>query len=101
GLHPWNVGNATTSWKDDLRRTLEAAPRAGIGEIGLDRWIIDGARPDDSRLAGLRRAPLAEQRDAFIWQLELATERNLPVTIHCIDAWGALHQALREQRRPA
>jgi TatD DNase family protein len=101
GLHPWNVGNATASWKDDLRRTLEAAPRAGIGEIGLDRWIIERARPDDSRLTGLRRAPLAEQRDAFIWQLELATERNLPVTIHCIDAWGALHQALREQRRPA
>lgn len=101
GLHPWNVGNATPHWRDTLLRTLETNPRAAIGEIGLDRWILDRARPDDSRLAGLRRASLDEQRDAFTWQLALAAERNLPVTIHCIDAWGALADALRHTPRPA
>jgi TatD DNase family protein len=100
GLHPWNVGNATASWKDELRRTLDASPCSGVGEIGLDRWILERARADDSRLAGLRRASLAEQRDAFTWQLEFATERNRPVTIHCIDAWGALRDALRTAPRP-
>lgn len=101
GLHPWNLGNATPAWKDALQRRLDDNPHAAIGEIGLDRWILDRAKPDDSRLAGLRRAALPEQLEAFVWQLSLAAERNLPVTIHCIDAWGALADALRSNPRPA
>ena len=101
GLHPWNVGNASAGWQDRLRAQLDADPRAAIGEIGLDRWILERARPDDPRLAGLRRAPFEEQLAAFTWQLALATERNLPVTIHCIDAWGALADVLRRTPRPA
>ncbi|HWL15204.1 MAG TPA: TatD family hydrolase [Opitutus sp.] len=101
GLHPWNVGNASPHWRDALLRHLDADPRASIGEIGLDRWMLDRAKPDDSRLAGLRRAPLEEQRDAFLWQLELAAARDLPVTIHCIDAWGALADALRRASLPS
>jgi TatD DNase family protein len=31
----------------------------------------------------------------------LAAERNLPVTIHCIDAWGALIEALRATPTPS
>ena len=104
GLHPWNVGNATASWRDDLLGALgpHRAPgaRVAIGEIGLDRWILDRARPNDSRLAGLRRASLDEQIDAFTWQLALAAERNLPVTIHCLDAWGALLDVLRHSPLP-
>jgi TatD DNase family protein len=105
GLHPWNVGNATPDWRRKLEEIV-SLPRASdggvaIGEIGLDRWILDRARPDDSRLAGLRRAPLPEQMDAFTWQLRLAAERNLPVSIHCLDAWGALTDALRTTPRPS
>jgi TatD DNase family protein len=101
GLHPWDAGNATASWRDDLRRALDANPDAAVGEIGLDRWILDRARPDDPRLAGLRRAPLAEQTEVFLWQLDLAAQRNLPVTIHCLDAWGELHRLLHGAARPA
>jgi TatD DNase family protein len=105
GLHPWNVGNATAGWRDELERVVAAHQKrdggVAIGEIGLDRWILERARPDDSRLAGLRRATLAEQVDAFTWQLRLAAERNLPVTIHCLDAWGALVDVLRTCRSPA
>lgn len=100
GLHPWNVGNATPRWHDALRGHLERHPEAGVGEIGLDRWMLERARPDDPRLRGLRRAPLEEQREAFIWQLSLAAERNQPVTIHCIDAWGAVADTLRATPRP-
>ncbi|MES2694857.1 MAG: TatD family hydrolase [Verrucomicrobiota bacterium] len=112
GLHPWYVGNATPQWRDTLLRTLDApstTPSAGdrafvpfaLGEIGLDRWILDRARPDDPRLTGLRRASLEEQREAFTWQLALAAERNLPVTIHCLEAWGALAEILRTTPLPA
>jgi TatD DNase family protein len=100
GLHPWNVGNASPVWRDQLQRQLDADPRAAIGEVGLDRWILERAKPDDSRLAGLRRAALNEQLEAFHWQLALAAARNLPVTIHCIDAWGALTDALRTAKLP-
>lgn len=101
GLHPWDAGNATPSWRDDVCRALEATPGAAIGEIGIDRWILDRARPDDPRLAGLRRASLAEQTEIFVWQLELAAERNLPASIHCLDAWGELLRVLRDAARPA
>lgn len=101
GLHPWNVGNASPHWRAELVRWLDDNPRAALGEIGLDRWILDSARPDDSRLAGLRRAPLEEQMEAFTWQLALGAERNLPASIHCLDAWGVLAQALRATARPA
>jgi TatD DNase family protein len=44
GLHPWDAGNATPSWRDDLLRTLDQSVRAGaapaVGEVGLDRWIL-------------------------------------------------------------
>lgn len=101
GLHPWHVGNASPQWRQTLVTALDASPLVAIGEIGLDRWILDRAKPDDPRLTGLRRAPLDEQLDAFIWQLELAAARNLPVTIHCLDAWGPLLAALRSAPRPS
>lgn len=101
GLHPWDAGNATSTWQDDLRRALDETPGAAIGEIGIDRWILDRARPDDPRLAGLRRAPLTEQIEIFVWQLELAAQRNLPASIHCLDAWGELHRILHQTPRPA
>lgn len=101
GLHPWNVGNAGPAWREQLRQFLAAHPHAGVGEIGLDRWILDRARPDDPRLAGLRRASLEEQLEVFTWQLELAAAQNRPATIHCLDAWGALTGVLRTARLPA
>lgn len=101
GLHPWNVGNAGPHWRDALQACLDAAPAAGMGEIGIDRWILDRAKPDDSRLAGLRRASLDEQLAAFRWQLELAADQNRAATIHCIDAWGALSEVVRTARLPA
>jgi TatD DNase family protein len=104
GLHPWDVGNATPGWQDELQQALaqhrDTSGSVAVGEIGLDRWILDRARPDDPRLAGLRRASLTEQIEAFKWQLELAAARNLPVSIHCLDAWGALMDVLRRSRRP-
>lgn len=101
GLHPWDAGNRTPDWQQKLLTRLDADPHAAVGEIGLDRWILDRARPDDPRLSGLRRAPLAEQTEVFAWQFSLAAERNLPASIHCLDAFGLLLDALRTMPRPA
>ena len=101
GLHPWDAGNRSPAWLETLRARLAAEPGAAIGEIGLDRWILDSARPDDARLAGLRRAPLAEQTEVFLLQLALATAENRPLTIHCLQAYGLLDELLHAYPVPA
>src|ERR1043165_4257089 len=72
GYHPWYLTERTPEWQTTLTHYLEQMPSA-IGEIGLDRWK-----------EGLDYAP---QEAAFQWQLQLATERNRPASIHCLQAW--------------
>lgn len=86
GYHPWAVPERTPHWRDVLTRALDELPSA-IGEIGLDRWIENHDLP--------------AQEEVFIWQLRLAAERELPVSIHCLQAWGRLFDRLRENPRPA
>ena len=102
GVHPWDCGQRSPDWRGKLRAALAADPRAGVGEIGLDRWIIDGIRPGDPRIAGLRIAPLAEQSEVFAAQLALAAEFNRPASIHATQAHGAVLEILRAaQKLPA
>jgi len=100
GLHPWDAGNRSPAWQKNLLAQLDTNPRAVIGEIGLDRWMLTRAQPDDPRLTGLRRAPIEEQIEVFLCQFALAAERNLPAAIHCVDAWGLLYDSLRTAKRP-
>lgn len=101
GIHPWDCGNRSPHWLAGLRAALLADPSAAIGEVGLDRWIIDGIKPDDPRIAGLRVAPLAEQSEVLAAQLALAAELNRAVSIHCVQAFGALLDVLKAGPRPA
>jgi len=86
GLHPWYVASRTPHWLEKLRAQLESHPHAGVGEIGLDRWI----EGHDPKL----------QCEVFLPQLAVATELNRPVTIHCLRAWGALYESLRTHPLP-
>jgi TatD DNase family protein len=86
GCHPWYLRERTLDWRKKLEQFLDTVPSA-VGEIGLDRW-----KPD---------LPYAGQEEAFLAQLEIAAERNLPVSIHCLQAWGRLHELLRDHLRPA
>ena len=101
GIHPWDCGNRSKEWHAELATQLLANPYAGVGEIGLDRWIVDGIRPDDPRIAGLRVAPLDEQCEVFATQLRLAAELTRAASIHCVQAWGALLEVLQNTPRPA
>ena len=86
GYHPWYLHERTQDWLANLERFLGAVPSA-VGEIGLDRWK-PGLSYDG-------------QEEVFLAQLRLATERNLPVSIHCLQAWGRLHELLCDHPRPA
>jgi len=105
GIHPWYVHERTPAWKERLNRYLDDVPGAVVGEIGLDRWILEcspAARAGVSQvLAEFRAAPFAEQEEVFGEQLQIAAERNLPASLHCLQAWGALADRLRSGRRPA
>lgn len=105
GLHPWYVHERTPNWKEGLNRWLDEVPGAVVGEIGLDRWILEcpprtraGIAPE---LVGLRAAPLVEQEAVFGEQMRIAAERNLPASVHCLQAWGVLSDRLRAGPRPA
>ena len=86
GLHPWFVDQAGPHWRDRLLQCL-ASGHAGVGEIGLDRWK-PGLDP-------------ARQEEAFLWQFDLAAQRNLPATVHCLQAFGRLRDLLHGQATPA
>jgi TatD DNase family protein len=100
GVHPWDCGNRSPEWEKKLRAALRDTPGAGVGEIGLDRWLLE-LKPDDPRVAGLRPAPLEEQTAVFAAQLALAAEFDRAPSIHCVQAWGALYDTLKKARLPA
>lgn len=86
GLHPWKVGHRSPLWLDHLRSLLEDHPHAGVGEIGLDRWI--------------RPANVREQHEVLEPQLALAAELERPLSLHCLKAWGALRELLEHSPLP-
>src|SRR6516162_8850075 len=90
GYHPWYVHERTPDWQRQFLRHLDAVP-SGIGEIGLDKWILEKRRDC---------APMAEQEEIFVWQLRVAAEMDRPVSIHCLQAWGTLLDILRREPRP-
>lgn len=79
GIHPWGADKAEKDWKVALGKYL-AKRTCGVGEIGLDhRKDVD----------------INLQNEIFFAQLEIALERDLPVSIHCVHAWGAVLEKLR------
>jgi TatD DNase family protein len=85
GMHPWKVNDAPTDWQAQFLEALDSGVRV-IGEVGLDQWI-EGYDID-------------RQQAAFRWQLGQATQRNLPVSIHCLKAIGPLMETLRSEPLP-
>lgn len=85
GYHPWFVHERTPDWETELNRMLDVH-HAAVGEIGLDRWK-----------EGL---DYEGQEEIFLTQLRIAAERNLPVSIHCLKAWGRLLELLQQNARP-
>ena len=84
GVHPWDVIDRTVRlFVSGLREALEANPRAGVGEIGLDR---------------LREKTISsEMREVFEAQLALAIELRRPVVLHGAKCWGQVVEAVKRR----
>ena len=80
GLHPWWVSEVTDGWGEMLEAFLQRNPSAGVGEIGLDKWI--------------KGANFNRQREVFTEQLKIAQRLSRPVSMHCLQAWGSLRECL-------
>ena len=76
GWHPWFPGGFDA---DALRARLAADPRAGVGEIGLDRLRERDIPPP--------------MREMFEAQLAVASEFRRPVVLHGAKCWGEVVKA--------
>jgi TatD DNase family protein len=87
GLHPWHVNHRIENWERRFEGLLDSADgTCAVGEIGLDRWI--------------ENLDFAAQQEVFRIQLGHAAKRNLPVSIHCLQAWGPMLETLQEEKLP-
>ncbi|KAJ2537508.1 Cut9-interacting protein scn1 [Coemansia sp. RSA 1933] len=92
GLHPWFVervesGEIPVGWQDRLRDLLQK--HGGIlGECGLDKIAKN---PSTNKAY-----PFEAQIRLFKEQLLVAHELSVPVSVHCVRAFGALVDVLKE-----
>ena len=93
GLHPTSV-NENPTWREELtevetflRQPPEGVRLVAVGEIGLDYyWSQDYVE---------------DQREAFVAQLRLAAELDLPVAIHTRSAWGDMCEIIERETAAA
>ncbi|MDJ0763804.1 MAG: TatD family hydrolase [Myxococcota bacterium] len=83
GIHPHTGSGATPDALDKLRFALDHNRVLALGEIGLDYHY--------------NHSPPADQRRAFIRQLRMAHQVQLPVVIHTREADGDTAAILRDE----
>lgn len=82
GLHPCSVKEDYQEELAKIERSLDEHEIYAIGEIGLDLYWD--------------KTKLKEQIEVFKIQVAWAKERNLPIVIHCRDAFDELFSVLTE-----
>ncbi len=90
GLHPWAVARMGSMGEVEqalaiLHQRLEEEEAAGLGETGLDasRFVPDGTLP--------------LQTHAFIQQVGMSREKNLPLVLHVLKAHDSALALLRRE----
>lgn len=79
GLHPHDAER----WDDERTRIEALLPVvSAVGETGLDFYR--------------NLAPAADQRRSFLDQIELAIEADLPIIVHCRDAFSDVYEILTD-----
>jgi len=85
GVHPWYINTVPDNWRESLIKFLDQIPSA-IGEVGIDGWRKEFNPEVQERI--------------FTSQVQIAAERNLPLSIHGLRKWGRLLEILSHGPRP-
>ncbi|MDC0593138.1 TatD family hydrolase [Flavobacteriaceae bacterium] len=83
GLHPTNVKE---NYKEELEfvvNSLKSHSYVAIGEIGIDLYWD--------------KTYLKQQQDAFEFQIRLAIKNDLPIVIHCREAFNEIFEILDKE----
>ncbi len=84
GLHPTHVKDNYKEELDHVVDMLDKHKFYAIGEIGIDLYWD--------------KSTLSIQQDAFRQQIQLAKQHELPIVIHCRDAFDEVFQILEEEK---
>ena len=84
GLHPTSVKENVTEELAHVKEMLNKRDFCAIGEIGIDLYWD--------------KTFLKQQQDAFRTQIRWAKEKNLPIVIHCRDAFDEIFEILEEEK---
>lgn len=86
GIHPNDADHATDEALAAIEQLAHHARTVGVGETGLDRYR-DATSP-------------AQQEASFRAHIDLATETDRTLVIHCRDAWEPCLQVLEDHGAP-
>ncbi len=83
GVHPTSIKSDYLQALQQVRQYIDARKYIAIGEIGIDLYWDKTYK--------------AEQMDAFEQQIIWAKEKNLPIVIHCRDAFPEVFEVVEKQ----
>jgi len=86
GIHPWNAMPPTDELRRYFRQLAEREDVVAMGEVGLDY----GRNPETKEI----------QKDLLRYELSLARETGLLVSIHCEHAHQDMMDILRQEMGP-
>ena len=84
GLHPTSVKSNYLEELSQVEKLLDQRPFVAVGEIGIDLYWD--------------KSFLAEQQEAFKLQIQWAKQKNLPIVIHCRDAFDEIFEILELEK---
>ncbi len=84
GLHPTSVKENYLEELAHVKEWIDKKKFFALGEIGIDLYW-------DSSF-------LAQQQEAFRTQIKWAKEKNLPIVIHCRDAFDEIFEILEQEK---
>ncbi len=83
GVHPHDAATLTAEDRAAIEGMVRSGACSGVGECGLDYFR--------------NLSPPAAQEEVFRWQIGLAREMDLPLVVHCRDAYPDLLRILRDE----
>ena len=83
GLHPTDVKQNYKDELDFVMKTIKNHNYVAVGEIGIDLYWD--------------KSFLKQQQEAFRFQIRLAIKNDLPIVIHCREAFNEIFEILSEE----